>query len=226
MPAALKWEDIWMWKIHHLGFKQWSCSEEKHEAHWAHAKLYLLQMHHAVRWWHAFLPLSTSHFLSVSRIPDPGNYLLLLCKPWLSLLLPRGLFFEQSFWCVSASWLRLSDQCTQAVTVQIPAAFTGAGHSPAQLVLLGWDFPRAPAAEQVTDRLRHVWWLSHVCHKGGWKTETLYGNLLTLKTAWLLAKSEKFQHNFSKPPVQPFIIYLSTAVRGIFLSVTLVHHLP
>lgn len=62
--------------------------------------------------------------------------------------------------------------------------------------------------------------------RGGWKTETLYGNLLTLKTAWLLAKSEKSQHNFSKPPVQPFIIYLSTAVRGIFLSVTLVHHLP
>lgn len=62
--------------------------------------------------------------------------------------------------------------------------------------------------------------------RGGWKTETLYGNLLTLKTAWLLAKSVKSQHNFSKPPVQPFIIYLSTAVRGIFLSVTLVHHLP
>lgn len=128
-------------EIHHLGYKQYRARlEGKGKAHWAHAKLYLLQKHHAVRWWHAFLPLSTSHFLSVSRVLDLGNYLLLLCKPWLSVPLPRGLFLPKAFDVFQPVDFSLSDQCTQAVTLQIPAAFAGTGHIPAQLVSAGLGF--------------------------------------------------------------------------------------
>lgn len=73
--------------------------------------------------------------------------------------------FLSCFWCISPPLtLTFSHQHAQWVTVQIIAAFIGTKCNPG---LLTWEFPRAPMAEQVADRFRHVWWFSRVCHKRG-----------------------------------------------------------
>lgn len=134
-------------------------------------------------------------------------------------------FFAQCFWCISSSWLQPLPtnahkrwRCKSLLPLLVPVITWYSW------CLLAWDFPRAPAAEQVAGWLRHVWWFSQVCHKGGWRTETICGNLLTL---W---RSHDFLLNLkipsttgiivSKPPMQPFIIYLSIAWSlAFFLSV-------
>lgn len=139
--------------------------------------------------------------------------------PFLSVML----CFAQCFWCISSSWLQPSPtkahnpwRCKSLLPLLAPTI------TQYSWCLLAWDFPKAPAAEQVADRLRHVWWFSQVSHKGGWRTETICGNLLTL---W---RSHDFLLNLkiptatriivSKPPVPPFIIYLNIAwsVAGFF----------
>lgn len=161
-----------------------------------------------MRWWHAFLPLSTSHFLSVSRVPNLGNYLLLLCKPRLPFLLPRGLFLCKAFDVFQPVDFSLSDQRTQAVTLQIPAAFTGTSHIPVQLVSAGLGFscsragcrpietclvaqPCLPQGGVKNRNSVEIYWL--------WRPHDF---LLNLKISSVIV---------SKPPVQPFIICLNIA---------------
>lgn len=139
-------------------------------------------------------------------------------------------FFAQCFWCVSSCWLQPSPTnahnwwwCKSLLPLLAPTITRYI------CCLLAWDFPRAPAAERIADWLRHVWWFSQVCHKGGWRTETVCGNLLTL---W---RSHDFLLNLtipsttriivSKLPAWSFIIYLNIAWSvAFFLSV--IDHSP
>lgn len=203
--------------IHHLGYKQYRVLlEGKGEAHWARAKLYLLQKDHAVRWWHAFLPLSTSHFLSVSRVPDLGNFLLLLCKPWPSFLLPCGLFLHKAFDVFQPVDFSPSDQCTQAGMLQIPAAFSGTSHIPVQLVFAGLGVSCSTAGYRPIETCL----VAQPClPQGGGEKQKL-----SVEIYWLW-KPHDFLLNLkipsiiiSKPPVQAFMIYLNIAGSEVFFG--------
>lgn len=120
--------------------------------------------------------------------------------PFLSVML----FFAQSFCCASSCWLQHSPTnaqnwwwCKSPALLLVPTIIRYS------CCLLSWDFPRAPAAEQVADWLRHVWWFSQVCHKGGWRTETSCGNLLTL---W---RSHDFLLNLKIPSKTRTILFLN-----------------
>ena len=131
--------------------------------------------------------------------------------------------FAQCLWYIWSSWIQPSSSsahnwwwCKSLLPLPAPTIMWYSW------CLLAWDFPRAPAAEQVADRLRHVWWFSQVCHEEGWRTETVCGNLLTLWRShdFLLDLNIPSTIIVSKLPVQPFIIYLNIAWSvAFFLSV-------
>lgn len=184
-----------------------------------------------MRWWHAFLPLTTSHFLSVLRISDLGNYLLLLCKPWLSFLLFSWSLCAKLLVCFSQLTSPSLTNAHSAVTVQIPAAFTGTSHSPVQLVSAGLGFSEGSCSRAGYRPIETCLVAQPCLPQGGGEEEKL-----SVEIYWLW-RPHDFLLNMkipsiiriivSKPPVRPFIIYLNiTGSEVFFLSVTSVHHLP
>lgn len=179
-------------EIHHLNNTELLKERARHTEHMQSC----IYSRHIMLWGDDMpsFPSLLLFFLSVSWVPDLGNYLLLLCKPWFSFLLARGLFLHKAFDVFQPLWpMHTSSERCKSLLPLLALAIPQYSWC-----LLGWDFPSAPVEEQVTDWLRHVGGSAMFATRGGEEQK------LTVEIYWLWRP-----HDFLLNLKIPSIIFLN-----------------